>query len=160
MKTTIKGMDYFGRGIASLDKKTFVRDAIPLEEVEIEITKSHKKYDEAVVKTIYKKSPKRTKPLCSKYPACGGCALRSLAYEDSLNYKFENVKEILKDFLNKDLRIKLIPNEMMVRNKVSFKIKEGKLGFYEVKSNNICEIDKCLNIKESINMIMPSLKDL
>lgn len=160
MKTKIIGMDYFGRGIASLDKKTFVRDALSGEEVEIKITKSHKKYDEAIVKAIHKKSAKRIKPSCLNYPSCGGCALRSLNYEDSLNYKFENVKEILKDILNEDVYIELISNKEKIRNKVSFKVKDGKLGFYEVKSNNLFEIDKCLNVKESINKIISSLKDL
>lgn len=160
MKTTITSMDFFGRGIASLDKKTFVRDALPGEDVQIKITKTHKNYDEAEVVELYKINPKRVKSRCPYYPKCGGCTLRNLSYDDSLEYKLENIKQILKDYIDEKTKINLISNKEKLRNKVTFKVVNSRLGFYEVKSNNLIEIDKCLNVKECINMIIPDLKTL
>ena len=160
MKATILSMDYFGRGIASLDKKTFVRDALPGEEVEINVTRTHKTFDEAEITKIYEESPYRIKPECPYYPKCGACSLRSLSYSCSLEYKYENIKKILNKFIDENIEVNLVLNKEKTRNKVVFKVVNKEFGFYEVRSNNVCKIDKCLNVKECINNIIPNLKSL
>ena len=54
MEVKIDRLDHQGRGIAMMDKVTFIPDALPGEIVDIEITESKSKYNEAIV-TNYNK---------------------------------------------------------------------------------------------------------
>ena len=52
-KVLIEKLDDYGRGITHINNKVvFVENALPHEEVEIQITSDHKKYDEAKVRTL------------------------------------------------------------------------------------------------------------
>ena len=60
MKVTIDGLNHEGKGIAKIDNKiTFINNAITHEEVEIEITKSHKSFNKAKVTKYIKRSESR-----------------------------------------------------------------------------------------------------
>ena len=59
MRTKIDRLDHQGRGIASLDKVTFIPNALPSEEVEIELTESKSKYNVGKVLEYIKTSDKR-----------------------------------------------------------------------------------------------------
>ena len=159
MKVKIDKLDYFGRGIANTPKKVFVRDAHIGETLDIKITKMHKTYDEGIIKSILE-SKKRIESQCPYYPACGGCDLRSYEYNDTINYKLNNVKEILKDYINSDTLINIYKSKSFMRNKVVFKVKNSKIGFYEKKTHDLIEIKLCFNIKPSINKIIPYLNSL
>ena len=86
----IEKLDNQGRGICYVDNKiTFVKNALPEEIVNIEITKSNKKFNEAIVTEYIKKSPKRIPSPCPYFEECGACELLNMSYEDSIKYKKE-----------------------------------------------------------------------
>ena len=92
----IEKLDNMGRGIAFInDKITFIENALPDEEVEVDIIKSNNKYQEGIVNKYIKKSKDRVEPICPYYDRCGGCKLLHIKYEDSLNYKKKKVEDIL-----------------------------------------------------------------
>ncbi len=156
-------MDNFARGIGYLNNKiTFVKNALPNEVVSVCITKSTKKYQEAYVLDYKIKSKKRIKPLCPYYDFCGGCQLLHLNYQDSLLYKKTKVEELLKHnkIIVPDIEVIKNPNPYYYRNKISLKVINQEIGFYEEKTHKLIKIAKCLLASNSLNNLIPKLYNL
>ncbi len=157
----VEKLDHYGRGITYIDDKiTFLNNALPNEEVKYKITKSNNKFQEGKVTKIITKSKKRVEPPCPFYDICGGCSLQHLTYEKTLEFKKQKVQEILSRYAHINEKINIIknPSPYQYRNKLSLKIKDGKIGFYEAKTHKIVEITKCLLAKEEINNFLKDLK--
>lgn len=161
MEAKIERFDHEGAGIALInDKVTFIPKTIPGDIVDIRVTENKKNYQRGKLKKLIKPSNERVEAKCPYYAKCGGCHLQNLTYQDTLNYKINNVKNILSK-VNKDIDLTIISNscEFNYRNKIELKIKDGKLGFYEKATNDIVEIDNCLITDAAINNILPSFKE-
>ena len=160
MEVKIEKLDDFGRGICYIDNKvTFVPNTIPNDLVEIKITKEFKNYNEGKLINILIPSKKRIEPKCPYFSKCGGCVLQNMNYKDTLEYKKEKVTNIFKK--NK-LEINPIvienANYYNYRNKISLKVIDKKIGYYEPKSHSIVEIDSCLVASNSINKTIQLIK--
>lgn len=159
----ISSIDHSGRGISRInDKIVFIPKTLIGERCTIKITKDKKKYYEAKLIKVIKESPKRVKSKCPYFNVCGGCDLLHMSYHDQLRYKEEKVKNIISKYTSLDKKIiqKIIPCkfEYFYRNKVNFKVRK-KIGFYQKKSYDIVEVDKCLIADVSINNILKMIKD-
>lgn len=156
---TVQKLDHYGRGIAFLDGKiTFISNALPNEIVEIMITKSTKKFNEANVLEYLQYSEDRIEPICPYYGLCGGCDIMHMKNE--LDFKMNKVKDIISRYtLMDESKIKKIIscNDLYYRNKATFQIKE-KIGYYKKKSYEIISIDKCYIVDPKINKILKQLK--
>lgn len=162
MEVKIEKLDDFGRGICYIDNKvTFVPNTIPNDLVEIKITKEFKNYNEGKLINILIPSKKRIEPKCPYFLKCGGCVLQNMNYKDTLEYKKEKVTNIFKK--NK-LEINPIvienANYYNYRNKISLKVIDKKIGYYEPKSHFIVEIDSCLVASNSINKTIQLIKKM
>ena len=75
-KVKIEKLDNQGRGICFVNGIiTFVPNTLPEEEVNIELTKESKKYNEGRVVEYLNQSEKRVEPICPFFGTCGGCEL-------------------------------------------------------------------------------------
>ena len=153
MKVVIDRFDDLGRGIAYVgDKITFIPNTIPGDTVDITITKETKKYNIAKVDKYIKLSSRRIKPKCPYFDICGGCTLQSISYEDTINYKYNKVKNLFK---KSDIEInpEIIrnPSPYNYRNKISLKVVDKRTGFYEESTHNIVEINECIIASPAIN---------
>ena len=164
-KVLIEKLDHQGRGIGKLnDKIIFVNNALPKEEVNVEITLEKKKFYEGKVIDIIKKSNERIESVCPYFYECGGCDLLHVSYENQLKFKQNKVKEILTKYSkieNIQTKIKdIIPSDNIFnyRNKVTFQVKEN-IGFYKRKSYDLIPISKCLLITEKMNEILNIIKE-
>ena len=158
MEVTILRLDNFARGICYInDKITFVPNTLPDELVEIELTKETKKYNEAKVIKFIKTSNNRITPLCPFYNTCGGCDLEHLNYNKTIEFKKTKLSHIFKKHYSKEIEVvKSIPYGY--RNKITLKVIDKKIGYYEEQSHNIVPIDDCLLASNSIRKIIPDLK--
>lgn len=159
----VESLDDFARGIIKTENKIcFVKNALPDEEVEVEITKTKKNYNEGKIRKIIKKSPKRVNPKCKYYDICGGCNLEHLSLEDENNYKVKKVEQILEKFAHNKIKVNKITSieKYSYRNKITLRVKDGNIGLYEEKTNNFIEIDKCLLVENKINEVILKLKDI
>lgn len=157
----IEKLDHQGRGICYYnDLITFVDNALPGEEVEIKITKQDKKYNEAIVTKYLKTSDSRKEAICPFFNKCGGCKLMNMSYEDTLKYKKNKVEEIIKKYANLSLDVPIIKcdNELNYRNKITLKVKNNELGFYEENTHNIANIDYCYIASNAINKLIKDIK--
>lgn len=160
MNLKIEKLDDFGRGITYLDGKvTFVKNAVIGDIVEVVITKSKKKYNEAIIKKVIKPSDKRVKPMCPYFNECGGCVLQNLNYGDGLLFKKEKVINYFKKN-NLDINPFVIKcNRYNYRNKITLKIVNGNIGYYESNSHKIIPIFKCEIAYEKINDTISLIKN-
>ncbi len=161
-KVLIEKLDDFGRGIAHINNKVvFIENALPEEVVEIEIINDKKSFSEAKVTKYLKLSKDRIESKCPYFEVCGGCNLLHLSYENTLTFKRSKIKELLKKNkinYNKEIEIIKNANPYYYRNKVSLKIENGTLGYYEESSHKLIEIKECITAKHSINEVIKNYK--
>ena len=141
--------DNIGNGIAKIDNYVvFVKNALLNEKVEIIITEVKKNYSFGIINKIINKSDKRINVKCKYYDLCGGC--------NFLHTSYENEKSIKEKYLNKLFNTKAnylnINNTNNYRNKVVLHVIDGKLGYFNAKTHDLCEIDKCLLLNDKINL--------
>lgn len=160
MQVTIKKMAQGGEGIAFLEsgRTVFVEGALLDEIVDIEIYKEATSYSKARVKNVLKASSDRVLPFCPHYADCGGCNLQHLNYDKQVLLKENLVKEHLKKISNLDIeKINILPTEKSedkyYRNRVRFHVSmaEKKIGFLQKHSSDLCEIENCPLLVNSIN---------
>ena len=161
MSYVIDRLDDLGRGVTSLDGKTcFVNNALPSEEVDLEIIDEKSKYLEAKALNI-KGSKERRKPTCPYFLECGGCNIMHMRYDMQLKFKDNKIRNILKKFASLNGVVKdIIPSkEFNYRNKAVLKVKDGKIGYFKDKTHELIPIDNCLLCKDSINRVIKLLNN-
>lgn len=153
-------LDDFGNGVCHISGKViFVSNLLPLEEARIKVVLEKKKYMIGEVVEYLKKSNERVISKCP-YKKCG-CALMNLSYEKTLEYKKNRVVSLLKKFAFINISdIEVISSDLVYgyRNKVSLKVKDGKIGYFKNGTNDLIEIDSCLILSNRINEIIGVLK--
>jgi len=162
-KVKIEKLDNQGRGICFVNGIiTFVPNTLPEEEVNIELTKESKKYNEGRVVEYLKQSEKRIKPICPFFGTCGGCELLHSTYEDTLAYKKEKLESIIYKYAHIKTNIDIIPSDKQLnyRNKITLKVTNSKYGYYEPNTHNLVEIDSCYLVEEPINKFLKDLNHL
>lgn len=150
----IEKLDNKGRGITYYNGLiTFVNNALPDEEVKINITSENKKFYTADALEISNDNKNRVLPKCPYYNTCGGCNLQHINVEYEDEFKENKVKEILRKYASVDVPLKINKNdkELFYRNKITLKIEDGKWGFYNDSTHKLCEISQCLIANNSIN---------
>ena len=95
-KLKIQKLDFRGQGVSwDLDRITFVPQALPGEEVEIQRTKIHAHEQWGVITKILQASPQRITPACPHYASCAGCQYLHMAYPDEIAAKAQVLQEQL-----------------------------------------------------------------
>ena len=149
----IEKLNHNGFGIGYIDGKvTFVKNTLIGDEVEVLITKEHKTYNEAKVTKYLTKSPLHKVPICPYADKCGGCTYQMMSYEEELSQK----QKVVEELLGKKSQIIKCDN-YNYRNKITLKVKNGKIGFFAEGTHNLVSIDKCYLCTEKINKIINEL---
>ncbi len=162
MNVEIIRLDDNGRGIGYIDDKiVFVSKAIPGDIVNIEITLDKKKYSEGKILSFVKESEKRKESVCPYFEKCGGCQFLDMSYENSFEYKCDNFKnKMSRNGFDFELECISNPQEFYYRNKLSLKVVNNKIGFYENDSNKLVEINHCFLASPEINEVIKKLDKL
>lgn len=161
MKIEIVKFDNNGRGIGYLnDKIIFVPKSVPGDVVEVLITLEKKNYYEGKIVKILKPSRIRIPAKCSYFDICGGCDLMNISISNNLDYKLDKVNDLLKRN-NIDFSVKEIiksSSEYNYRNKVTLKVLNKEIGYFENSSHKLVCIDNCLICNDTINEVIKDLK--
>ena len=148
----IESLSSTGEGIATYEGvKVFVDGALIGELVEAEVSKVCKNYLKANLKKIIQRSPSRVEPICPHFEICGGCQIMHLSYDQQLQIKTDKVSNALVRIGKLDniavLPCTSSPEQLNYRNKVQMPLqsKAGKLqlGFYQKKSHDLVEVERC-----------------
>lgn len=163
MKVEVIKFDNSGRGIGYLNNKIiFIPKTVPGDIVDVEIVLEKKNYLEGRLVEVITPSKLRQKPICPYFNECGGCDLMHISLSESLEYKLNKVNDILKR--NKiDYEVtKIIKSECPYnyRDKVTFKIVDGKIGFFQTDTHKLVEINYCYLCKDAINNVIKDIHTL
>ncbi len=155
----IEKVEFPNKGIVSVDgeeKKVLVKNGIPGQRVRFCVNKLRKGKAEGRLLEVLEKSPLETRePVCSIFPACGGCMYQTMAYDEQIEMKAQQVKEILDAAIVGDYEfvgVKRSPKEFSYRNKMEFSFgdeyKDGPLSLglhkkgstYDVLTAHDCKL--------------------
>ena len=142
-----------GEGIAKIDGQVvFVPGAIKGEKVKIKILKVTSKICYAKIMEILEKSQHRILDNCDTYGKCGGCNLRHVDYNYTLEIKKESVENTLKKALGREIRVdEVLKMERPVyyRNKLQYPVgvnEQGEpvMGVFAERSHRIIPTKHCM----------------
>ena len=106
------------------EKSVIVKNGILGQKVKFCVNKIRKGKAEGRLLEVLEKSPLETRePVCSIFPACGGCMYQTMSYEEQMKMKGDQVKEILDAAILEDYEfegVKASPKEFAYRNKMEF----------------------------------------
>ena len=143
-----------GEGVAKIDNfAIFIPGAMKGEKVKILIVKVLSSYAFGKILEIIEGANCRVEPDCETYKRCGGCALRHIDYEETLNIK-QNMVQNLFDKTFKDKKIKVenvigMGNPYNYRNKAQYpvglnKANEPVIGIFAERTHEIIPMKECL----------------
>ena len=142
-----------GEGIAKIDDFTiFIQGAIKGEKIKILIVKVLSSYAYGKIIEIINKSSFRVASDCPTYKRCGGCDLRHVDYEETLNMKQNAVQSLVNKSLKEKIEVKptfAMGNPYHYRNKLQFPIGLNKslepvVGVYANRTHEIIPIQDCM----------------
>ena len=160
MEVEVIKFDNLGRGLGYINNKIiFIPKSVPGDILEIDIVKEKKNYLEGKIKKIIKPSKLRKEVLCPYFASCGGCDLLNISLSEELEYKIHKINAILKKN-NINYEVKEIiknSNDYYYRNKITLKVINKKVGYYQKETHHLLEINNCLVARKSINALIKEI---
>lgn len=169
----IEKVEFPNKGIVSVEgeaNKVIVKNGIPGQKVQFAVNKIRKGKAEGRLLEVLERSPLETRePVCSIFPACGGCMYQTMSYEDQMKMKEQQVKEILDAAIIGDYEfegVKASPKEFAYRNKMEFsfgdEFKDGplSLGLHKKGSTyDVLTAFDCKLVHEDMTKILVCVLD-
>lgn len=168
LEGTIEKVEFPNKGIVVVleeEKSVIVKNGIPGQKVKFCVNKFKRGNAEGRLLEVLEKSPLETRePVCSIFPACGGCMYQTMSYEAQIDMKAEQVKHILDEAVNGEYLfegVKASPKEFAYRNKMEFSFgdecKDGPLtlGLHKKGSTyDVLTASDCKLVHEDMTKIL------
>ena len=175
IQLTIDDLAFGARGVAREgDFVWFVDGAIPGQRVIARIRRKKKNHGEAVVHKVLQPSPFQIPPPCPYFSDCGGCRLQHLEYSKQVEYKANQIGDVLERIGGIDRKIILEPvraeSDYHYRNKMEYTFSNRRwllrddpmekpadfaLGLHAPgRYDKVLDIDRCLLPSETANQIL------
>lgn len=157
-----------GEGIAKINGYTiFIPNAIQGEKCEVLIVKTLASHGYGKIVRILETSNNRKEVDCETYKRCGGCDLRHMKYEYTLELKQKNVQSLINKGLQEKIKVENtigMQEPYFYRNKAQFPVgisEDGKVavGVYAQRTHTIIPIEKCLIQSEISQKIANEIVD-
>ena len=177
----IEKVDFPNKGYVYIeDQKVLIKNGIPGQKVRFMIQKKRSGRAQGRILEVLEKSPLETRePLCSNFPACGGCMYQTMSYEDQLHMKETQIRELLEDALVQSGQVNEngqadfewegihgSPIEFGYRNKMEFSFgdeyKDGplSLGLHKKGSTyDILNTDDCKLVHKDMTDILTCVRE-
>lgn len=148
-----------GEGIAKKDEITiFIPNTIKGERVKIKILKVASTLAYGKIIKVLEKSNNRNEADCETFPKCGGCNLRHVNYDYTLEIKKKSVETTLRKALGREIKVSDVikmESPYNYRNKLQYPVgidNNGKsiMGVYAERTHSIISTQKC-NIQDILS---------
>lgn len=164
----IERVDFPNKGIVYLpeeEKYVTVKNGIPGQKVRFVINKFKRGNAEGRLLEVLEKSPfEAREPVCSIFPACGGCMYQTMTYEEQMKMKEGQIRRIMDEAVKGEYvfeGVKASPKEFGYRNKMEFSFgdeyKDGPLSLGLHKKGSTYDILTALDcrlVHEDMNKIL------
>lgn len=170
----IQKVEFPNKGIVQVDgeeKPVIVKNAIPGQKIRFCVNKLRKGKAEGRLLEIMEKSALETRePVCSIFPACGGCMYQTMDYQAQVKMKAEQIQSIMDaavDGYSYTFEgVKESPKEFAYRNKMEFSFgdeyKDGplSLGLHKKGSTyDVLTASDCKLVHEDMTQILSCVLD-
>ncbi len=151
-----------GEGIAKIDGMTvFIPNCIKGEQVKVKILKVTSSVAYGKIVEIIKKSEHRTNTDCSTFSRCGGCNLRHINYNYTLEIKKNAVESTLRKALGREVKISNVlkmDNPYNYRNKLQYPVGTDNngnpvMGVYAERTHQIIQTKEC-GIQDKLSQVI------
>ncbi|WP_286230563.1 23S rRNA (uracil(1939)-C(5))-methyltransferase RlmD [Neobacillus mesonae] len=158
-----------GAGVAKVDGyPLFVANGLPGEKAKVKVIKTGKSYGVGRLMELYEKSPYRVEIPENEKHKYGGCQLEHISYEGQLQYKENQVRQVLTRIGKlEDVVVHPIlgmDHPLHYRNKAQVPVgeKDGKLiaGFFKPRSHEIVDTDESLIQLPEVNEAVQTVKEI
>lgn len=143
----VSGFGADGEGVVKQDGfPVFVPFALHGEQIEYKVLKVLKNHAFGKLVKVITPSEHRVTPCCDIFSRCGGCSLLHIDYQKQLEIKKSNVINCMKKYSGLEVGVNdVIPckNIYGYRNKAQYPVKDGKCGFYALRSHDIVPLENC-----------------
>lgn len=145
-------------GVAHRDGKTvLVPNAAPGDLAEVSIERERSDLAFGRIRRLLRPGPARRVPPCPFLPGCGGCDWQQLEYPAQVEAKARLLAAHFHRSLGVELPVQGLvepaPAEFGYRARLRLKVGTGgQLGFHELASNRLVQIDRCLLAAEGLNL--------
>jgi len=159
----IESVGFGGAGVGRLrdGRVCFVPLTLPGERAVVRVVRSKKSFCEAELVRLLQASIHRTPPRCPVFGRCGGCTYQHAAYEQQLEIKTSQVRDLLQRMAripSPDVRPMVgSPLEWHYRNRLAVHVQDGRVGFFGKKSNRLVPADACPIASEPVNALLAQL---
>ena len=164
----IERVDFPNKGIVYVpeeEKYVTVKNGIPGQRIRFVINKFKRGNAEGRLLEVLEYSPKETRqPVCSIFPACGGCMYQTMPYEEQMKMKEGQIRRIMDEAVDGPYvfeGMKASPKEFGYRNKMEFSFgdeyKDGplSLGLHKKGSTyDVLTAADCKLVHEDMNKIL------
>ncbi|MEH7332322.1 23S rRNA (uracil(1939)-C(5))-methyltransferase RlmD [Neobacillus drentensis] len=158
-----------GAGVAKVEGyPIFVQNGLPGEKAKVKVIKANKGYGFGRLIELYEKSPYRVDIPNNEKHKYGGCQLEHISYEGQLQYKENQVRQVLTRIGKlEDVIVHPIlgmDNPLRYRNKAQVPVgkKDGKLiaGFFKPRSHEIVDTDESVIQLPEVNEAVQAVKEI
>lgn len=167
----IERVDFPNKGFVKVEEEgkdaryVTVKNAVPGQKVRFIINKFKKGNAEGRLLEVLENSSLETrKPVCSIFPACGGCMYQTMPYEEQMKMKEGQIRKIMDEAVDGEYLfegVKASPKEFAYRNKMEFSFgdeyKDGplSLGLHKKGSTyDVLTASDCKLVHEDMNKIL------
>lgn len=170
----IQKVEFPNKGIVQVDgeeKPVIVKNGIPGQKIRFCVNKLRKGKAEGRLLEVMEKSALETRePVCSIFPACGGCMYQTMDYQAQVKMKAEQIQSIMDaavDGYSYNFEgVKESPKEFAYRNKMEFSFgdeyKDGplSLGLHKKGSTyDVLTASDCKLVHEDMTQILSCVLD-
>ena len=164
----IERVDFPNKGIVFVPEEeqyVTVKNGIPGQKIRFMINKFKRGNAEGRFLEVLEKSPLETRePVCSIFPACGGCMYQTMPYEEQVKMKEGQIRRIMDPVVKGEYvfeGVKHSPKEFHYRNKMEFsfgdEFKDGplSLGLHKKGSTyDVLTAGDCQLVHEDMDKIL------
>ena len=170
----IQKVEFPNKGIVQVDgeeKPVIVKNGIPGQKIRFCVNKLRKGKAEGRLLEVMEKSALETRePVCSIFPACGGCMYQTMDYQAQVKMKAEQIQSIMDAAVDEYSYtfegVKESPKEFAYRNKMEFSFgdeyKDGplSLGLHKKGSTyDVLTASDCKLVHEDMTQILSCVLD-
>ena len=167
----VESLDLEAQGVAHniAGKVVFIEDALPGEEVQVQVGRRKANWEQATITALRCESSQRVTPQCRYFGHCGGCKMQHLHVGAQVASKQRALEDALWHLGKVKPEQVLRPIEgpawgyrYRARLSVRYVVKKGKVlvGFHERKSSFVADMESCEVLPPHVSALLVPLREL